>query len=143
MAKKIFTDSDIWKKQRWFKRLPKDYKLAFFYIKDMCDVIGIWKIDCVDLMEDTGIDDFDLKDFINSCNTDEDKISGKKKKKERFKMISENELWLTGFVQFQYENKDTKVVSETHVIARSALNKLKARGLYSEAIKHKYLIVNQ
>lgn len=142
MAKK-YTDSDIWKRQRWFKKLPKEYKLAFFYIKDMCDNIGIWKIDCLELVEDTGIEGFDLKDFIKYCNIEYDKISGNLTEKDRLKMIGKDELWITGYVQFQYENKETGKICPTHVIAKSALQKLEARGLYKEAIKNRYIYVSQ
>ncbi|MBP6477762.1 MAG: hypothetical protein KBA90_13260 [Chitinophagaceae bacterium] len=142
MAKK-YTDSEIWKRQRWFKKLSKDYKLAFFYIKDMCDNIGIWKIDCSELIDDTGIDSFNLKDFINCCNKEFDKIDGKLIVKERLKMVGKDELWITGFIQFQYESKDTGKVCLTHVIAKSALQKLEAKGLYKEAIKSNYLYVSQ
>ena len=142
MAKK-YTDSEIWKRQRWFKKLSKDYKLAFFYIKDMCDNIGVWKIDCADLLEDTGIDEFNLSNFIKCCNKEYDKITGNLITKERMKIINENELWITGFVQFQYESKDTGKVCTTHVIGKSALEKLHKKGLYNEAIKLKYLYVNQ
>ena len=142
MAKK-YTDSEIWKRQRWFKKLSKDYKLAFFYIKDMCDNAGVWRIDCGDLMEDTGIEEFDLTDFINQCNKEFDKNTGKLIKKDRLKIIDEKDLWITGFIQFQYENKDTGKVCVTHVIAKPALGKLWLRGLYNEAIKMKYLFVDQ
>jgi hypothetical protein len=72
MAKRL-GDTDIWKKQRWFRKLIPDYKLAFLYIKDQCDHAGIWNIDCTDLVEDLGIQEFDLDQFIVACNTEYDK----------------------------------------------------------------------
>ena len=51
MAKR-FCDTDLWKTQRWFRKLPALDKLAFCYIKDLCDYAGVWKIDCSDLIED-------------------------------------------------------------------------------------------
>ena len=142
MAKR-YTDSEIWIRQRWFKKLSKDYKLVFFYIKDMCDNIGIWKVDCVDLMEAVDIEDFDLNKFIDCCNQEFDKITGKPVKKVRLKLINDSELWLTNFVQFQYESKDTGKVNHQHIIGGPALEKLKKKGLYQDAIKNKYLYVNQ
>lgn len=142
MAKR-FTDTDVWKRQSWFKKLSVEYKLVFFYIKDMCDQIGVWKIDCVELSEDLGLESFNLDDFIKKCNRDFDKLNGKEKKKERVKLISKTELWLTGFVQFQYEAKESRTVSNNHVIGGSALAKLKAKGLYQEAVKNGYIRVNQ
>lgn len=141
MAKR-YTDTDIWKRQRWFKKLSPNYKLAFYYIKDMCDTIGVWKIDCSDLIEDTGIENFDLKDFIKSCNKEFDKINGKEVKKERVKMLADGELWITGFVQFQYENRHTGKVSAEHQIGGPAIDKLKHKNLFNEAVKNRYLVLN-
>ena len=142
MAKR-YTDCDIWKRQRWFRELPSEYKLAMFYIKDNCDNCGVWKIDCADLIYETGIAEFELQRFIHFCNKDTDKLTGKPIQKVRFKLINERELWLTVYVQFQYENRDTGKVSETHVIGKNAIKSLKNKGLYQEAIKCKYLFVSQ
>lgn len=75
MAKR-FGDTDIWKKQRWFRKLSPEYKLAFCYIKDQCDHAGIWNIDCTDLIEDLGITEFSVTDFISKCNIEFDKNTG-------------------------------------------------------------------
>lgn len=104
MAKR-FTDSDIWKKQRWFKKLSPNEKLAFYYIKDQCTHWGMWNIDCIELMEDTGIEDFDLNVFIQSVNSEYDKITGKRINKKRLILLPDNRLWITGYLQFQWENK--------------------------------------
>jgi hypothetical protein len=108
MAKR-FTDTDLWKKQRWFKQLSPEYKLAFIYIKDQCNHAGIWKVDCFELMEDTGLNEFDLSVFISKINIEFDKISGQKVFKERIFLVNSHTLWLTGFIQYQYEGKDQKV----------------------------------
>lgn len=104
MAKR-FTDNEIWKKQRWFKKLSPTDKLVFFYIKDQCTHWGIWNIDCIELMEDTGLENFDLNSFIESVNTEYDKITGSKINKKRLILLPNNLLWITGFLQFQWENK--------------------------------------
>lgn len=104
MAKR-FTDSEIWKRQRWFKKLTPDHKLVFFYIKDQCTHWGMWNIDCIDLMEDTGVENFILENFIDSVNTEYDKITGKKINKKRILLMPDNVLLITGFLQFQWENK--------------------------------------
>lgn len=104
MAKRL-TDTAIWKSQRWFRKLQPIYKLAFCYIKDQSDHAGLWKIDCSDLMEDLCIEEFDIYDFVSSINTEYDKISGGKIIKERVLIIQNSVLWITGFVQFQYERK--------------------------------------
>jgi hypothetical protein len=122
MAKR-FGDTEIWKRQRWFRKLPAEYKLAFCYIKDQCDHAGIWNIDCSDLIEDLGIDTFDLPRFIEAINTEYDKITGSNITKNRVIVIHGNMLWITGFVQFQYEGKD-KIVSATANAVKSALSLL-------------------
>jgi hypothetical protein len=115
MAKR-FTDTDIWKKQRWFKKLDPIYKLVFCYIKDQCNHAGVWKIDCTDLMEDLGIEEFDLKHFIQSVNIDYDRLTGKKIMKERVKVVKAGKmLWLTGFIQFQCEGKGGTVNPDGNV----------------------------
>ncbi len=119
MAKR-FCDTDLWKTQRWFRKLPPLDKLAFCYIKDTCDYAGVWKIDCSDLVEDLGIDSFDIVSFISSINTEYDKMTGKKSIKERLKLVNNTMLWITGFIQFQYEGKD-KTISYSANAVRGAL----------------------
>ena len=43
MAKR-FTDTEIWKK-KWFRKLPPEEKLFWFYVKDNCDVAGVIELD--------------------------------------------------------------------------------------------------
>lgn len=119
MAKR-FCDTEIWKSQRWFRKLPPLDKLAFCYIKDLCDYAGLWKIDCSDLIEDLGLDNFDINRFVSSINTEYDKMTGIKSVKERLKIINNNTLWITGFVQFQYEGKE-KFISHNVNAVRGAL----------------------
>ena len=115
MAKR-FGDTEIWKKQRWFRKLIPEYKLAFCYIKDQCDHAGIWKIDCSDLIEDLGIDGFELPKFVTSINTEYDKMTGTNTKKERLVVIGNSILWITGFIQFQYEGKNKIVVATANAV---------------------------
>jgi hypothetical protein len=119
MAKR-FGDTEIWKRQRWFRKLNPIYKLAFCYIKDQCDHAGIWNIDCSDLIEDLGIDSFDLSDFVKLINTEYDKITGSTTNKDRIIIVHGNMLWITGFIQFQYESKE-KIVPATANAVKSAL----------------------
>jgi len=127
------TDTDIWKSQRWFRKLEPNYKLAWNYIKDQCNHAGIWNIDCTDLMEDLGIDGFSLTDFISATNTEYDKFSGKKIIKERLVILGDNFLWITGFLQFQYENKEGKVNAEAAPV-KTALQILNGYGILEQAL---------
>lgn len=141
MAKR-FTDTDIWKKQRWFRKLDPIYKLAFCYIKDMCNHAGVWSVDCTDLMEDLGIEEFSLQDFITAVNVEYDKISGKRVHKERLLLIGESNLWITQFIQFQYQGKDGKV-SPCVKAVKSALQYLDGIGTLHEGLTKGYLTLSE
>jgi hypothetical protein len=117
---KRFTDTELWKKQRWFRKLSPTYKLVFCYIKDLCNHAGIWTIDCSDLVDDLGLEEFEISDFVAAINTEFDKISGVKIAKERVIVLENNMLWITGFVQFQYKNHGGLVNPESSPV-RTAL----------------------
>jgi hypothetical protein len=140
---KRFTDTDIWKTQRWFKKLPAPYKLAFLYIKDQCNHAGIWNIACADLIEDVGLSAFDLDQFIAACNTEYDKLTGAKVHKERIRVLDGGYLWLTGFVQFQYEGKGGDVVPARSGAIKTALQILSGWNLLNEAIIRGYITLTQ
>jgi len=40
---KRFTDTALWEEQ-WFHDLPPKYKLFWYFIKDRCDVAGVWSV---------------------------------------------------------------------------------------------------
>lgn len=132
MAKR-FTDTTIWKNQKWFKKLDPIHKLAWKYLTDVCDHAGIWKIDMGELTDDLGLEEFSLDDFMNQCNTDYDKKTGKKISRKRILLIKDEFLWLTGFIKFQYEGKSRKVDS-TSKVANSAIEILNGFGLLQKAI---------
>lgn len=121
MANRL-NDNTIWKKQRWFKKLSPINKLAWKYIVDTCDHAGIYKIDYGEIVDDLGIEDFDLCDFIDSCNMDFDKETGKKIKRERLILVDKTTLWITGFIRFQYENKSDLLVKTNSPAIYSALS---------------------
>ena len=139
---KRFTDTDIWKKQRWFRKLTPEEKLVFYYIKDQCHHSGIWKIDCSDLIEDLGLNSFNMEEFINSINTDYDKFTGNKVLKSRIIIIKETNLWITGFIQFQYENKAGRVPTDAAPV-RTALEYLQGLGVLKTAIDKGYITLTK
>ena len=138
---KRFTDTEIWKKQRWFKNLSPSNKLAFIYIKDMCNHAGIWKIDCSDLLEDTGLSEFNLTNFINAVNLDFDGISGAKINRERIVIVQKTYLLITGFMQFQYEKGDKTIPINN--ITKSALNILKHKKILDEGLSKGWVTLSQ
>lgn len=141
MAKR-FGDSNIWKTQRWFRKLHPDYKLAFLYIKDQCDHAGIWNIDCTDLIEDLGINQFDINQFITSCNTEYDKNTGDVRVRERLRLLDKGYLWVTGFIQFQYKGKEG-LVNPYAAPVRTALQILSGFKLLNEALAKSYITLTE
>lgn len=133
MAKR-FTDTTIWKNQKWFKKLDPIHKLAWKYLTDVCDHAGIWKIDMGELTDDLGLEEFSLDDFMNQCNTDYDKKTGKKILRKRILFVKDEYLWLTGFIKFQYEGKSRRV-DGTSKVANSAIEILNGFGLLQKAVQ--------
>lgn len=136
------TDTTIWKKQKWFKKLPPLYKLAWKYLTDECDHAGFWKVDLSELLDDLGLDDFDFDDFLLTCNKDYDKRTGKGIHRQRIMKINDTEVWLTGFIQFQYGKKSGKLVISFNA-TKSAIELLIERNLYTLAIDSKYICIEK
>lgn len=141
MAKR-FGDTDIWKKQRWFRKLIPDYKLAFLYIKDQCDHAGIWNIECADLIEDLGIEYFDIDAFLVSCNTEYNKTNGQRDYKERLRKLDKGYLWVIGFIQFQYKGKEGLVNPYAKPVT-TALQILSGLKLLEEALNNSYITLTE
>lgn len=136
------TETKIWSTQRWYRKLHPYHKLAWKYLTDCCDHAGIWKIDYGQLVEDTGIEEFNLAQFVEACNTDFDKETGERIFRERILMVGKGILWLTGFIRFQYENKDFQVNPEVPVI-KSALQILNGYGILNEALDKGYITLSK
>jgi len=141
MAKRQ-TDTKIWTTQRWYKKLHPCHKLAWKYLTDVCDHAGIWKVDFGQLVEDTSIEDFDIRAFIDACNQDFDKENGEKISRERIKLVNKKTVWLTGFVRFQYENKDFMINPSVPAI-KSALTILNGYGILQEALDKGYITLSK
>lgn len=136
MANRL-TDTTIWKKQKWFKKLPIQYKLAWKYLTDECNHAGIWKIDISELMEDLGVDDFDFDDFLDRCNKDFDKQTGKGINRQRVMNFKDGYVWITGFMTFQYGGKTQKIGTSNFAV-KSAFEILNSFNLYDIGIMMKY-----
>lgn len=136
MANRL-TDTTIWKKQKWFKKLRVEYKLAWKYLTDECNHAGIWKIDLSELLEDLGLDEFDFDDFLDCCNKDFDKKTGKGVKRQRVMHFHEDFVWLTGFMTFQYGGK-TQILATKNNAVPSAISILKSFNLFDIGIMMKY-----
>lgn len=137
MAKRL-TDSNIWKSQKWFRKLSPIHKLVWKYITDLCDHAGVWKIDIGELLDDLNIDQFDLKIFIDACNCDFDKLSGQKIFRERIMPVGREYVWVTGFITFQYGNQAQQIDAKNSIVV-SALKILKALNLYELGISKQFI----
>ncbi len=150
---KRLVDSDIWKKQRWFRKLSPIYKLAFLYLKDQCDHCGMWTVSVLDLIDDLGIEDFDINDFVEKVNKDYEPTTGVQKGRERLITLSkgseglqraskgsEGYVWITGFCNFQYAGKDHKIYPAS--ASNSAICMLIGHGLINEAIEKGFVTLS-
>ena len=86
MAKR-FTDTDTWKKQ-WFMELTPAEKIAWFYIKDDCDCIGVWT------------PNFRLAEFVIGMQLDWEKF--RNKCNDNIMILDNEKWWLKDFCYFQY-----------------------------------------
>ena len=139
---KRLTDSNIWKSQKWYRRLSPLHKLAWKYLTDLCDHAGVWKIDIGDLVDDLGIENFDLNQFMDACNSDYDKMTGQKIFRERIVYVGIEYIWLTGFISFQYGNSVQKIDIKNSIVT-SALKILKSLGLYEICVSKEFIFFNE
>lgn len=93
MAKR-FTDSDKWEHE-WFHKLNPRQKLLWLFLCDVCNGVGIWKVN------------FSLATFMIGEEVtwkDIDAIGLGK----RLIKLGEDEIWIVGFIKFQYKNLSPK-----------------------------------
>jgi len=86
---KRFTDTDIWKK-KWFRKLLPTEKIAFKYIMDTCDNVGVWD-------GDTEVADFLIGEDIDWASLVEN-ING------NIQMLDCGKWWVVDFVRFQHSD---------------------------------------
>jgi hypothetical protein len=94
------------------------------------------------MVDDLGIDFFDLNDFIENCNTEYDKITGEKTKRERIRILDKGYLWVTGFIQFQYKGKEGLVNPNAKPVI-TALQILSGHGILEDAINKGYVTLTE
>jgi len=86
---KRFTDTDIWKK-KWYRQLSPNGKIAFKYIMDNCDNVGVWD-------GDTEVADFLIGEDIDWASLVE-KING------NIQILDCGKWWVVDFVRFQHQD---------------------------------------
>jgi hypothetical protein len=105
---KRFTDTCIWTED-WFLDAPIEFKLFWFYVKDICNHAGIWKVNKRQFEFILG-SSLSLIDFLKLVNTD----------KKRIEIVGSGKWYLTGFIHFQYGN----ILNENNRVHNSILKEL-------------------
>ena len=123
---KRLTDTDKWKKNAWFRKLPKDYKLFWLYLSDDCDNIGVWEVDIelANILMGTKVNERSSLEYFGDRIYEFESKKGSKK------------WWLVGFCDFQYSGKKKSFNPEipTNLPQESYVNLLKSYGLLELAI---------
>lgn len=86
MAKR-FTDTEKWKKQ-WFRKLPNEMKLFWYYICDSCNIAGIWDVD------------MELASFLIGQPIDQ--VVALRYMDKQIRVLSDSKWLIVDFVKFQY-----------------------------------------
>ena len=108
MAKR-FIETDIWKK-KWFRKLPTNVKLFYFYILTNCDHAGMYDVD------------LELAEFQIGMDIDKDNIL--KHIGEHIKIIKDDKWFLRKFVDFQYG-----ILKDTNNAHKSVIKILNRYGI--------------
>ena len=85
---KRFTDTELWDKE-WFMQLSPKHKCLVKYVRDKCDIAGIWSPNYV------------LASVYIGERVNQDEllaIDGG----QQFELLSDNKIYCTGFIDFQY-----------------------------------------
>jgi len=94
--------------------LTPENKLFWFYVKDNCNHVGVWRVNKKQFEYTLG-HKFDLDSFFEICNSD----------KERIVKLSNDKWFIVSFVIFQYGNKFTPK-SNVH---KSVIKELELNGI--------------
>jgi len=95
------TDCNIWDKE-FFHRLDPELKIHWFYIKDKCDVAGIWEIRQHKFEPETGVR-LRLKEFVKYVNGQEQLVQTDEEKRVEI-LPGGKHLWIVGYCMFHYPN---------------------------------------
>lgn len=120
MSKRLH-DSCIWEK-KWFREFSPEEKLLFLYIKDRCDMSGVWEID------------FDLASFYIGKKINIDVL--KKLSKHIFVFSCERKLLIIDFIFFQY-GESLNPSSPVHKKVISILSKHKLSEKILNTLSHR------
>tara|TARA_R100000700_G_scaffold20180_1_gene26954 strand:+ start:261 stop:1067 length:807 start_codon:yes stop_codon:yes gene_type:complete len=108
MAKR-FIETDLWKK-KWFRKLPTNVKLFYFYILTNCDHAGMYDVD------------LELAEFQIGMDIDKDNIL--KHIGDHIEIIKDDKWFLRKFVDFQYG-----ILKDTNNAHKSVIKILNRYGI--------------
>jgi hypothetical protein len=119
MAKR-FTDSEKWGHE-WFHKLTPTQKILWVYLCDVCDGVGKWKVN------------FPLASFMigETVSWSDLEAIGLGK---RIVKLSEDEVWLAGFIKFQYKTLSIKNNAHRGMM-RSIVNSIGHLPLAGESLE--------
>ena len=118
---KRYHDTEIWGED-WFIALSKDYRAFWFYIKDKCDHIGIWRpnVSTFNKLYDAQVE---TKKALELFNQD----------KERIKVLTNGRWFIIEFIPFQYglrlNPKNRVHFSVLEALEKNEVNLTSIRGL--------------
>ncbi|MEM7558447.1 MAG: hypothetical protein AAF394_04935, partial [Planctomycetota bacterium] len=101
---KRFTDTEKWK-DKWFRKLKPEHKLAFLYLLDSCDHAGSVELD------------EELAEFQIGCDLDWDAF--REAMGDRVQVLECGRLWLVKFIDYQYG--EISPTSNPHKPVRNAI----------------------
>jgi hypothetical protein len=121
MMGKRFTCTGKWE-DPWFMDLPIPEKLAYLFVLDRCDPVGVWKVN------------MQLLKFLTGYPHDADTLQQTLGENRVYQMAN-GKWWLTKFVDFQYGHLEEDTGSKPH---RGYINLLKKHDLWKEYTKGIY-----
>lgn len=116
---KRFTDTGLWDKE-WFMNLSPVEKVAWFYIKDKCDNVGVWS------------PNFGLADFVIGDKIDWDKLI--ENTNGNIEVMDNGKWWLVDFCAFQHPDLDSESKSAPIKSYIALLKKHSLWEAYTKAI---------
>ena len=112
---KRFTDTELWERE-WFMNLTANEKLAWMYVKDKCDGVGVWK------------PNFSLAELFIGGKIDWEVFA--KKVNGNIEILPNKKWFLPDFCEFQY--KQLTWDCPPH---RNYIRLLEKHGLYERVTK--------
>lgn len=116
---------------RWYRTLPKDWKLAFEFIWAKCDRAGVWEIE-PDLIQFHVQVNFNAASFLKACNTGTDLLPNETADEHVVLLPDSKHLWLVYFCVTCYPKGLKPKTQNAHLDVVASLRRW---GLYERVVK--------